>query len=403
MITEVSINNYKSIKALDIPLGRINVFIGENGCGKSNILEAIAFLTASKKGDLKPDGLFKRGIRVTKPSLTFNSFLNTETRGDINLALVKDDGMKIQSKLTCNNPDDIYAEWSDSIISMTKTDLEEALRAESFKDIVDRLIKDSINKKEEHKVKKKIEDDIVWKTWFNNLNLILQSHNEDVLNYLIYNINTNALRGITKDSLITPLGINGEGLDVLISSFNDDQLNTLKEYASISWLDSIFVDKTEFLKVGGFKLGRSVSNLYFTDKFMLKKNNLFSAENANEGALHILFYLALIISDKTPSFFAIDNIESCLNPKLCRDLIFNISKLSSTFNKQVIITTHNPAILDGLNLHDPDQYLYVVKRNDRGHTGVKQIKLKPSPEKQNLKLSELWMRGYLGGLPSNNF
>jgi predicted ATPase len=168
-------------------------------------------------------------------------------------------------------------------------------------------------------------------------------------------------------------------------------------------LESIYIDRNEILKLGGFKLGRSISNLYFTDKFMLRKNNLFSAENANEGALHVLFYLALIISDKTPGFFAIDNIETCLNPKLCRDLIFNISKLSHRFNKQVMITTHNPAILDGLNLHDPEQFLFVVKRNDEGHTNVKQIHLKPTVENQNLKLSELWMRGYLGGLPANNF
>ena len=33
---------------------------------------------------------------------------------------------------------------------------------------------------------------------------------------------------------------------------------------------------------------------------MQKKNNLFSAENANEGALELLFYLALFISKKTP-------------------------------------------------------------------------------------------------------
>ena len=42
MITEIQIENYKSIQNLKINLGRVNVFIGENSCGKSNILEAIA-------------------------------------------------------------------------------------------------------------------------------------------------------------------------------------------------------------------------------------------------------------------------------------------------------------------------------------------------------------------------
>jgi AAA15 family ATPase/GTPase len=47
MITELDIKNYKSIRELTLPLGRINVFIGENGAGKSNILEVIALAAAA--------------------------------------------------------------------------------------------------------------------------------------------------------------------------------------------------------------------------------------------------------------------------------------------------------------------------------------------------------------------
>lgn len=46
MISEISIQNFKSIESLDLPLGRVTVLIGENGCGKSNILEAVAFFSA---------------------------------------------------------------------------------------------------------------------------------------------------------------------------------------------------------------------------------------------------------------------------------------------------------------------------------------------------------------------
>jgi hypothetical protein len=31
-----------------------------------------------------------------------------------------------------------------------------------------------------------------------------------------------------------------------------------------------------------------------------------------------------------------------------------------------LVTTHNPAALDGLNLNDEDQRLFVVYRNDEG-------------------------------------
>ena len=67
------------------------------------------------------------------------------------------------------------------------------------------------------------------------------------------------------------------------------------------------------------------------------------------------------------------------------------------------MTTHNPAVLDGLNLHDDAQRLFVVSRNDAGHTTVRRISLKPParPGEPRLKLSEMWMRGQLGGIPAH--
>ena len=71
--------------------------------------------------------------------------------------------------------------------------------------------------------------------------------------------------------------------------------------------------------------------------------------------------------------------------------------------RQALVTTHNPAALDGLNLHDDDQRLFVVYRDDDGHTQARRIRVKPdeSVEGLKLKLSELWMRGMLGGIPTH--
>jgi len=167
----------------------------------------------------------------------------------------------------------------------------------------------------------------------------------------------------------------------------------------VSWVDNVVVDVADKLKFKGYKPGRSASILYFRDRFMRRGNNLFSAENANEGILHVLFYLGLFMSDRTPRVFGIDNIETALNPQMCRELIKELAALAKTHHKQALITTHNPAILDGLNLHDDEQRLFVVSRNDHGHTVTERIKVKPQAPGEKYKLSELWMRGHLGGLP----
>ena len=67
MIRTIEIENFKSIQKLWLDLGRVNVLIGENGCGKTNILEAIALGPAAARNKLDNEYLVPRGIRVTEP------------------------------------------------------------------------------------------------------------------------------------------------------------------------------------------------------------------------------------------------------------------------------------------------------------------------------------------------
>jgi chromosome segregation ATPase len=77
-------------------------------------------------------------------------------------------------------------------------------------------------------------------------------------------------------------------------------------------------------------------------------------------------------------------------------------ELAKKHDKQFIATTHNPAILDGLNLYDDEVRLFRVYRDNKGATRTERIKLKPpTPDGQQLKLSELWTRGYLGAISQN--
>jgi predicted ATPase len=76
MIKSIQIKNFKSVVDLSIDLGIFNVLIGENGCGKSNILEAIAFGAAASNDKLDYEYFGNRGIRATNPEFMYSAFSN---------------------------------------------------------------------------------------------------------------------------------------------------------------------------------------------------------------------------------------------------------------------------------------------------------------------------------------
>ncbi|RLJ72511.1 AAA family ATPase [Pedobacter alluvionis] len=392
LLRKVKIKNYKSIPSDEIELGRFNVFIGENGCGKSNILEALAIVSASKSNDLSFDGLYSRGVRIARPDLMLSSFLGKEQSSSIEISVSFDNNgnkEEYESIIEPENPREIYTKWVDKnlrnsllISEFVHTELEKILAASP-----ELSLKDAISKFQLNAGELEVEN-------AEDLKTILSE-------YLIYDLNTKSLRGITPvDSRKTPLGLNGEGLDLLIGNFNAYEREVLNKCEKLfKWLESIVTDKEDKNKLQGLKPGRSSSTLYFTDRYMQKKNNTLSAENSNEGVLHVLFYLALFISNKTPQLFAIDNIETALNPKLCQKLITELASLAKTRGKQVLITTHNPAVLDGLNLLDDEQRLFEVYRNSEGNTKTRRIKFKTDLDDKKFKLSEMWMKGSLGAIP----
>lgn len=356
MIKKINIKNFKSIVDETIELNTLNVFIGANGAGKSNILESLGFIAAKSDSEINLNSLMAAGIRIARPDLMVNSFWGSTQKMAIEVNIYSE-YFEYQNIITLSDNSFAYSPW---VVSTNIKEIDEA------------------NNKEREKLL------------------------SDISKFEIYTPEIEALRGLTQYSQRFPIGLHGEGFDIILNSLSKEQKEEAASIANsyIDWLEHTGYAEDEVAKTKFLKLGRSKSHLYFSDKYMLRKNSYFSAENANEGALVVLFYLTLIMSDKTPQIFAIDNFDMRLNPKLCRYLIGTIYKYAKQYGKQVLITTHNPAVLDGLNLNDNNQLLYVVKRNDNGNTKIERIKGKPETERRT-KLSELWMNGIIGGVPSN--
>jgi len=396
MFTEVQIENYKSIQSLKINLGRVNVFIGENGCGKSNILEAIALAGAAAGNKLDNEFLAPRGIRVTEPEFMRSAFDKENLSKEIKISLKRDE--KIILKYIIQNDNADYSKWKNVQDFNNYTQLPDKFKEDIWGIFVDFLVTYSHNSTlPANSLSTLITPDETNFSADKDINQLMTnlSHGLDLKDFLIYSPENSLLRTFVEEGQIQPLGNKGEGLLKLLRVLSNtpEKIDEIKQKLElIDWFDDFKLHQDSDIE----------RTIQIKDRYLDKDLPYFNQRSSNEGFLFLMFYFALFISDDTPKFFAIDNIENALNPKLCTKLIQELVELAKKYDKQVIFTTHNPAILDGLDLHDDEQRLFTIYRNIYGHTKVERI-FAPQPleDEEPVPLSEAFMNGYIGGLPDN--
>jgi len=416
VIKNIQIANYKSIDELEFELGRINVLIGENGAGKSNILEAIALAGAAAANKLDNEFLTSRGIRVTSPEYMRPAFPKFDALATIELRIITKQ-YKLLVDLTNHNT--AYSKWStqskitaniqsliDYIDILTNTNQSEFENLQTNlckRELVNYCTKKGVDKNITSMTLDISSDNYIDflssdpKTmWMMAKIFVKHPLSTNIQSFLIYSPENSALRTFQREGQIEPLGINGEGLLKLLSVLSrpeySDSLNEIKQSLQIlGWFEDLTLTDTDPF---------AGSRIQIKDRYLDETRRYFDQLSTNEGFLFLLFYFALFSTDLTPKFFAIDNIDASLNPKLCEKLMRELVALAEKHDKQVIFTTHNPAILDGLNLDDDEQRLFVVSRNKNGATRLKRVN-KPvtATGERPTRLSELFLRGVLGGLP----
>ena len=76
IVKNISLRNYRNYEKVDISFDeKINYFIGNNGQGKTNLLEAILFLSLTKSHRINDD---KKLIKYNSPFTKINSLINDE-------------------------------------------------------------------------------------------------------------------------------------------------------------------------------------------------------------------------------------------------------------------------------------------------------------------------------------
>ena len=393
MITSIQVSGFKSLRDVEIELGTVNVFIGANGSGKSNILEAIGLLSSAASGRVDDEALIRRGVRPGLPRLYKSSFKHGSTPPHIRLTARS---RNVSYSVALLNP------------------LKDPKPSWEYKTEELALGQDAVVTRRGHA--NGVFDPTRGLAAIRAVELGQDHPGSLLLNilqdYTIYSPGTSFLRGVVSDPQTRdPVGLSGGGLASALLNLQklarqDERIEDALEdvlYA-LDWAENFDISLS-----AGELLSPSVPRpehiLRFRDRHMVSDRNTLTAYDASEGSLYLLFVAVLALSPASPACIAVDNLDHALNPRLLKRLCGLLCDwVLERGAGQVLCTVHNPAAIDGLLLSDDRVRLFAVDRNNYGCTTVRRVAMTPGLlslcKKKDWPLSRLWMMGHIGGVPN---
>lgn len=402
MLTSVTIEGFKSIaERVTVELGRVNVFIGANASGKSALLEAIGVLGAAASGRVDDAALSLRGVRPGVPALYKSALKGRRYRPFISLRAEWEQGSeKAVYEVGLDNPIEkpepawryrTESVWRGSKLlpGYSRSPRTKILPVDRYTGLAARGLGTSDFKGTPEQLIRGLDQ------------------------FAIFAPTTGALRGIVPDVLQrAPVGLLGGGLaeglqQTLTSSREDRKRLPLGSFLQLlDWVQGTGVTPTPpSRKILSPSVPAPRLTVGFIDRFMRGGRNLLTAYDASEGALYVLFLAVLVLHRSTPPIFAIDNFDYGMHPRLARAATRVLCEqlVEARPPRQVILTTHNPLVLDGLNIQNAQVRLFAVERGASGATQVHRITISPEliAEAENgMTLSRLWVMGRLGAVPN---
>ena len=390
-LKRISVGNFKSLYDTSFEPGKINVFIGANGSGKSTALEAIGLLSAAMTDRVDAASLQRRGVRLSVPTLYKSNFKDIKRRNPtINLSLEWNDSdtahdFRYDVHLTTPTDTDYWKYHSEAFFQdgVQKWGRSNASRQQSNNYIGFFLIDDDKDLENGRKIARALS------------------------NYGIFQPNTMTLRGTIPDpSQSAPLGSNGgrlaESIKELLSTVDDDvmfgDIFMDDVLDMIDWASSISVNAPEKNNINA-NIPTTRQVIEFADRYM-KDSAQFTGYDASEGALYVLFMLTLAMHPQGPSIFSVDSFDHALNPHLAKKMTEVFCQEIIKNEKTAFLTTHSPLVLDGLDITNDDIRLFAVDRNSKGHSQITRITVSPELLAEGQSLSRLWINGRLGGVPT---
>jgi len=404
----LKVENFKSVRRADLEFGRVNLFIGGNGSGKSNLLECIGVIAASLSRGITDGDLQNKGVRRTPPALMKSAFKDLALPRTLKLGARIEGGIEYDVGLGSSVNENFMHFYSEKLMHNGTSLLGRSMNGAKIDGV-------SVSKGRTIDRYRSLWD----QRGTSKMPPAVEKALAAVARYAIYAPQTEFLRGsVPASSDMTPIGLCGEGLERAVATILKDPHTSLKKKALDlvwlpGWTHEVGVKQLEpFLRPSALA-SQSGQSVYFLDNYMRDDRRTLSVYDSSEGTLFLLFVAILLAHKEAPPIFALDNVDNSLNPKLTRAMLETIIEITEmTAQKgykghgarQVFMTSHNPTALDAFDLFNDEERVFVVKRDNKGHTVVKRLEPKKGMTREdwnrmvgNRNLSQRWIEGQIDG------
>ena len=348
MITRIVIENFKSLRKVDLSLGRMNLFIGANASGKSNFLEVLRVLEGIGRG------------------FTVNEVLNGKPRGATNEVW---EGIRGGSAHACfagaasteEVAIEVHGKW-DSILAQTfsKWEYRIVFSPESRGRVTDEYVNtgDLVYKhgdfpesfcSDPSRPVLGMDEEV------KRHRLRLGNHSDVDISYWLVNLagefndmqrvdlRPEVLRGYSQEQLAGRMGNHGENFAAVINMMVVDDEKAKDAY--LTWLRQLRPDEVE--DVG------TLAGALSEPMFMLRENGKkFPAPVLSDGTLRFSAIAAAFFQHDMPGLMTIEEIENGIHASRVQRLLELIRSQAEYQKTQVLATTHSATVLDWLQEED---------------------------------------------------
>lgn len=430
MFTYVKAKNFKSLKDIEFNLNKTktktNQFIsiyGENGSGKTNIVELFKLLQQSTMSRATDIAMNKMPKEFWKIQEEMSDQLPTEIRQIFQLSfnlkeyrmLDEEEATEIEYGFKINNKDGFYyIKFNDEIIEEKLYYMAGKQRAYLFQ----------INK-ENNKIIKNLNKNIfinekyneelidgIDKYWgkYTFLSLLSFETIEKNKDYIDNNISKNIIEVIDRIWLMT-VHVDKGALKIIPDGFvkvrklnniqkgivKKDKLSEIKKYENV--LNIFFTQAYADIKEVKYEINEKEDRIHYElyfNKMIGGQIKSIPSRLESDGTRRILNQFDTIIGSLLGETVIIDEIDNGIHDVLMKNIIMSIK---DEITGQLIITTHNTLLLEIL----PKENIYILSTDRNGNKTINSIKEYGIKIQKNNNARDLYFKGVFGGIPTTNY